>query len=216
MSCFGILGCGSLPVSRARVESVRASIARVAQAGALSCAPRELALARAHYDFARIELRNGNAARAERHIAVAEQNVGAAQVLTPDRGCKTGSDQTPTIPSTSVRARSAALDAADGGVAALALPLGAVKDTDASRLILQLSERTDSRSAFTDSRMSQHDQSCGSVDLRSLRLAISEVNRASLTRHLYGETRLDDAFAMSYFPQDLQYDTVFSNGGFDL
>lgn len=206
-SCFCILSCGSLPVPAARIDSLRATIERATQAGALDCAPREIALARAHYDFAQVELRNGNATRAERHIAVAEQNVGAAQVLTPDRGCRSDRDETPAIPSSSVRARSAA----DGGE----FPLGAVKDTDANCLTFSLSGRTDSASALTASQMSQREQSSTRAIRHSLRLAISVVNRPSLTPHIYGETRLDGPFAMSYVLRDLSRG-VLSISGFEL
>jgi hypothetical protein len=175
-----------------------------------------MALARAHYDFAQVELRNGNAARAERHISVAEQNVGAAQVLTPDRGCTAGSDEVPAIPRSSVRAHSVAVGAADGGNVSSALQLGDVKNTDARCLIFSLSGRTDNPSALTASQMSQHDQSCGSADLRSVRRAVSSLNRPTLTPDLDGETRLDEAFAMSYVPQDLLYGVVLSISDFVL
>jgi hypothetical protein len=211
VSCSSILSCGSLPVPATRMDSLRATIERATHAGALDCAPREIALARAHYDFAQVELRNGSATRAERHIAVAEQNVGAAQVLTPDRGCRKERDETPAIPSSSVRARSAASSAADGGE----LPLGAVKNTDASCLIFSLAGWTDSASAPTASQMSQHDQRSAGAIRHALRLAISVVNRPSLTPHIYGETRLDEPFAMSYVLRDLSR-AMLSIGGFEL
>ena len=226
-SCLIILGCGSLPVPPARMDSVRTAIERATHAGALDCAAREIALARAHYDFAQVELRNGNASRAARHIAIAEQNVGAAQVLTPDRGCRKDRDETPAIPSSSVRARSAADSAADGGSNSrqsrslrCATPdlrslLGAVKNTDASCLTFSLSGRTDSASALTASQMSQHVQRSTGAIRHSLRLAISVVNRPSLTQHIYGETRLDDPLAMSYVLRDLSR-SVLSISGFEL
>lgn len=207
-SCMNLLSCGSLPVPAARLEALRASIERASHAGALACAPREIALARAHYDFAQLELRGGNAARAQRHITIAEHNVGAAQVLTPDRGCHDAGDEVPAIPSTSVRARSAARPAADGGKLSVAFPAGAVKNTAPGHLTFSRSGRTDSASALTASQMSQHDRSCSSADRRSLRLA-ERVNQSSLTPHLDGETRLDEAFAMSY-------GIVLSIGDFEL
>jgi hypothetical protein len=212
-SCSSILSCGSLPVPAARMDSLRATIERATHAGALDCAPREIALARAHYDFAQVELRNGNATRAERHIVVAEQNVGAAQVLTPDRGCRKDRDETPTIPSSSVRARSAAIGAADGGELR-ELPWGAVQ-TDASCLTFSLSGRTDSASALTASQMSQHVQRSTRAIRHSSRLAISVANRPSLTPHIYGETRLDEPFAMSYVLRDLSRG-MLSIGSFEL
>jgi hypothetical protein len=116
------------------MDSLRVSIERVTQSGALACAPRELALARAHYDFAQTELEIGNATRAERHIALAEQNVGAAQVLTPERGCQSVRDEVPAIPSSSVRAERATRALAqrsfeaDGGGSNATFPAGAVND----------------------------------------------------------------------------------------
>lgn len=214
-SCMSILSCGSLPVPGARMQALRAAIDRATQAGALTCAPREIALARAHYDFAQLELRNGDAARAQRHIAVAEQNLGAAQVLTPDRGCASAGDEVPAIPRSSVRARSAARMAADGGDLSAVFPAGAVKNTDAICLTFSLPGCTDTASALTASQMSQHVQSISSADLRSLRLA-DRVNQPSLTPHLDGETRLDEAFAMSCVRRDLSQGIVLSIGGFEL
>ena len=211
VACSSILSCGSVPVPAARVDSLRPAIDRATHAGAHACAPREIALARAHYDFAQVELRAGNAARAERHIAVAEQNLGAAQVLTPDRGCNTASDEIPAIPSSSVRPRSVLRRAADGG----SLPLGAVKNTDAECLTFNLSGQTDSARALTASQMSQHDRSCVGAAQRSLRLAVSMVERSSLTSHLVDETRLDEPFAMSYVLRDLSRG-VLSISGFEL
>lgn len=132
--CFSILSCGSLPASPARVDSLRTSIERAAQAGANACAPRELALARAHYDFALTELKIGNATRAERHISLAEQNVGAAQVLIPERGCESARDEVPAIPGSSMQSRSTKRAAAqrkleaDGGGECATFPAGAVND----------------------------------------------------------------------------------------
>jgi len=94
--CLGTPGCGSLPVSSARLSKLRDAIARVSAAGALACAPRELALARAHYGFAQSELRNGEVDRAQQHLDEAELNLGAAQVLTPARGC--GREAEPNLP----------------------------------------------------------------------------------------------------------------------
>jgi hypothetical protein len=85
--CVGLSSCGQLPVSAARIEQLHAAIERVTQAGALQCAPRELALARAHYDFAEVELLHGDVQRARQHLEAAERNLGAAQVLTPEHGC---------------------------------------------------------------------------------------------------------------------------------
>lgn len=47
-------------------------------AWAETCAPRELALARAHHAFSRVEFRQGDARRAEEHLLIAQENIRAA------------------------------------------------------------------------------------------------------------------------------------------
>ena len=79
--------CATTPVDAARLAGLRASIAAVTRAGAARCAPRELALAHANFDFAQMELLQGDALRAQRHLEEVAENLGAAQVLTPQRGC---------------------------------------------------------------------------------------------------------------------------------
>jgi hypothetical protein len=44
----------------------------------------------------------------------------------------------------------------------------------------------------------------------------NRVKAASLTAHVYGETRLDQANVMSYVPRDLSHDVVLSIGDFEL
>jgi hypothetical protein len=159
------------------LDTLRAAIDRVTQAGALACAPRELALARAHYDFAQLELQNGEAARAQRHIGMAEQNLGAAQVLTPDRGCATSAqgavDEIPTIPRSSMRLRSGASRVvntrsaeADGGNT---FPAGAVKNTDARCLITTMCRNTDNAHAAHASQIAHSEWSRSSFDLSTER-----------------------------------------------
>jgi hypothetical protein len=195
------------------MDTLRTSIERVTQSGALACAPRELALARANYDFALTELKNGNATRAQRHIALAEQNVGAAQVLTPDRGCQSVRDEMPAIPSSSTRSRSQAqtrllVDAeADGGRNNATFPAGAVKDTDARSLTFSFCRQTDTANATLASQMPKVEWSCRSTDLRTLP-ETQRLKAARLTAHVYGETRLDEAIAMS--------SVVLSIGDFEL
>lgn len=98
MCCASAAACGALPVDSVRFVKLRDSLARVRDAGAMACAPRELALARAHYGFAQIELRNGDVPRALQHLDEAEMNLGAAQVLTPERGCKGAGQELPAEP----------------------------------------------------------------------------------------------------------------------
>ena len=82
------LACGQPLISAARLERLHWTIDAATRAGAYACAPRELALARAHYDFVQVELAHGDPHRALQHLEVAEENAGAAQVLTPEQGCE--------------------------------------------------------------------------------------------------------------------------------
>lgn len=63
-------------------------LARQAEAnGARNCAPRELALAQAHIEFADVELDQGDVRRAEEHFALAEPNARAALRMSPPERC---------------------------------------------------------------------------------------------------------------------------------
>jgi OmpA-OmpF porin, OOP family len=82
-------GCASEQLrDRARLSRLEHTIEDVIQAGAYVCAPHELALARANAEFARIELIQGNPERAAEHMVEAEQNAGAARLLSPKDRCQ--------------------------------------------------------------------------------------------------------------------------------
>jgi OOP family OmpA-OmpF porin len=80
-------GCAADPGWERRVVSIEATLARAEEAGAMRCAPRELALGRAHLGFATFERERGQRARAEEHLAIAEPNAGAALYLSPEARC---------------------------------------------------------------------------------------------------------------------------------
>lgn len=71
---------------------------RLAQAlgdGAYYCAPRELAQARAHLDFARVDHEQGDPSAARAHLASAELNVRAAERLSPAARCAAQAAESP-------------------------------------------------------------------------------------------------------------------------
>lgn len=80
-------GCATDPAWERRVVSIEATLARAEEAGAMRCAPRELALGRAHLGFATFERERGQRARADEHLAIAEPNAGAALYLSPPARC---------------------------------------------------------------------------------------------------------------------------------
>jgi OOP family OmpA-OmpF porin len=113
--CAGALclaGCNPIAIGGARLTSLRNAIDGLDRIGAYTCAPREFALARANYTFARSELTHGDALRAQEHLIEAEENVGAAQVLTPQANC----EPTPTAASAVRPASSGSADADHDGV----------------------------------------------------------------------------------------------------
>jgi len=81
-------GCVSGNKIRADGEVIQADIERARKSGAYRCAPRELAMAEAHLDFAYGEVSEGNSTRAQDHVRTAEENIKKALVLSKDCGPK--------------------------------------------------------------------------------------------------------------------------------
>ena len=67
-SCLA--ACMADPGWARRVGSIEATLAAAESAGAMRCAPRELALGRAHLAFAVLERERGHRSRADEHLAV--------------------------------------------------------------------------------------------------------------------------------------------------
>jgi len=88
---LGLLGCGSATVAR-RIDSVATVAERAGKQGARRCAPEELALARVHLEFARLELRQGEPVLADRHLTLAEPNAKAAVRLSESADCTRPAD----------------------------------------------------------------------------------------------------------------------------
>lgn len=80
-------GCAKAHSVHGRIEGLREIVDQAARNGAMVCAPRQLAVARAHLTFAENELKHGDAVRAEQHIRVAEPHGRAAFRLSPAERC---------------------------------------------------------------------------------------------------------------------------------
>ena len=81
-------GCVSGSAQRAKSAIIQADIDRARSTDAYRCAPRELALAEAHLDFAAGEYSEGNSLRADEHLTIAEENARKAVLLSRDCGPK--------------------------------------------------------------------------------------------------------------------------------
>ena len=84
-----VSSCTTGPVLRGRISGLEGVVAKAEQNGAIRCAPRELALAKAHLRFAATDLDQGSASDAENHLAIAEPNAQAAFALSPVERCTT-------------------------------------------------------------------------------------------------------------------------------
>jgi outer membrane protein OmpA-like peptidoglycan-associated protein len=85
------LGCSAAALVPQRVQRVELRIEHVQGTGGYSCAPRELALALAHLEFARTEIDQGNPRRALEHLDESDLQAQAAEHLTSPRRCSSAS-----------------------------------------------------------------------------------------------------------------------------
>jgi outer membrane protein OmpA-like peptidoglycan-associated protein len=85
--CVGAVACAGGPVMRGRIRGLQATVADAEKNGAMRCAPRELALAKAHLKFASVDLDQGQMGQAENHMAIAEPNARAALEMSPGDRC---------------------------------------------------------------------------------------------------------------------------------
>src|SRR5579863_2340230 len=79
-------GCAGLQLQD-NVHQVRAIAKEARENGAYTCAPRELALAETHLEFAQAELDQGDYFRARDHLQIADENARLAHRLSPRDKC---------------------------------------------------------------------------------------------------------------------------------
>jgi len=83
---IALVGCAG-SVVRERTSAVDELITTARDNGAIRCAPRELAMAEAHNDFARQDLDEGDYYEAKRQVEIAEANAQAAVTKSPRDRC---------------------------------------------------------------------------------------------------------------------------------
>src|SRR5271169_5983605 len=84
---FLLGGCAQGPVLRGRVKGLESVVLQAEKNGAVKCAPRELALARSHLEFASVDLSQGQMSNALAHLEIAEPNAQAALAESPADKC---------------------------------------------------------------------------------------------------------------------------------
>jgi outer membrane protein OmpA-like peptidoglycan-associated protein len=72
---------------RGQLDAVRDKFEQAERNGAYNCAPRELAMAKSHHEFALIELNEGYMSRAEVHFDIARRNADLAYEMSPPERC---------------------------------------------------------------------------------------------------------------------------------
>jgi OmpA-OmpF porin, OOP family len=80
-------GCVRGHTLEGRIDGLREIVEQAERNGAYRCAPRQLALAKAHLDFAETELTQADLRDAEAHFVLAEPNAHAAFRLSPPEHC---------------------------------------------------------------------------------------------------------------------------------
>jgi outer membrane protein OmpA-like peptidoglycan-associated protein len=93
-------GCERARTLDAGIDAVQHRLEQVLGSGGYYCAPRELALARAHLEFARADLARGDQSAAGDHLQEASLNARAAARLSPPDRCAAPGVSTTEIPHT--------------------------------------------------------------------------------------------------------------------
>jgi outer membrane protein OmpA-like peptidoglycan-associated protein len=85
--CLLLPACTAAETLRGRIDGLSTIADNAEKNGAMRCAPRELALARSHLEFAKNELEQGQYAHAVNHVDVADPNARAALANSPPDRC---------------------------------------------------------------------------------------------------------------------------------
>lgn len=84
---LALCGCAETAKLRGGIDITKKKIEQVEHNGAYICAPRELAVAKAHLRFAELEIKQGHKSRAQRHYDIATQNIELANEKSPPDKC---------------------------------------------------------------------------------------------------------------------------------
>lgn len=95
--CACVCACAGGSITIEQTVEMQRRVESMLSSGGYSCAPRELALARAHVEFARIELGQGELSRASEHLAEADLQARAAEQLSAATRCVPNPAQRPML-----------------------------------------------------------------------------------------------------------------------
>lgn len=81
------VACTETARLKGRIESARNRVEQVERNGAYTCAPKDLAIAKANINFAQLEISQGMSSRAHEHYAVAKKHLEIAEANSPPEKC---------------------------------------------------------------------------------------------------------------------------------
>jgi outer membrane protein OmpA-like peptidoglycan-associated protein len=84
---FAASACSQGPALRGKIKGLSTTVADAEKNGAMTCAPRELAIAKSQLEFAAIDLDQGEFSQAVAHVDRAEPNALAAFSMSPADRC---------------------------------------------------------------------------------------------------------------------------------
>ena len=87
VAVFACGSCSQVSTMRGEIEGLNKIASQAERNGAIRCAPRELAMAKSHLEFATVELDQGVFTRAREHLDIAQANAHAAYDLSPPQKC---------------------------------------------------------------------------------------------------------------------------------
>lgn len=87
LALTSVVACQRAPQLEGQIAGLRDITEQAERNGAVRCAPRELATAQSHLDFAEIELAQGYVSKAQHHVFLAESNARSAYALSPPQHC---------------------------------------------------------------------------------------------------------------------------------
>jgi OmpA-OmpF porin, OOP family len=82
-----VSSCAEGPALRGKITGLSTTVEDAEKNGAMTCAPRELAIAKSQLEFALIDLDQGQMSNAQAHLAKAEPNAKAAYAMSPADRC---------------------------------------------------------------------------------------------------------------------------------
>ncbi|MCL2824877.1 MAG: OmpA family protein [Polyangiaceae bacterium] len=87
LSSVMLPACSTTSAMRGKIRGLADIADQAERNGAVTCAPRELAMAKSHLRFALIELDHGFVSKAAKHLGIAEPNANAAFAMSPPELC---------------------------------------------------------------------------------------------------------------------------------